>query len=127
MNDPVKIGARSAAERLKAEHGPHLPADVERALHSDETSVRPDRYFDPISLGGLIVSIASLAYTAYVDLKARTPNPSTDVIARTIRVKLDDISQVDIDQRDRIIAVTVEETVQALARRSDEPPSTTIM
>jgi hypothetical protein len=109
----VQIGARAAADRLAGEHGPHLPADVERALQSRDTPQQPDQYVDPISIAALIVSVATLAWTVYTDLKRQAPNPSADVIARTVRVRLDHPGMVDADQRDRIIEVTVAETVRA--------------
>ena len=113
MNDPVQIGARAAAARLADEHGPHLPANVERALHTRNRPQQPDQYLDPVSIAALIVSIATLAWTVYTDLKPQAPNPSADVIARTVRVRLDHPGAIDADQRDRIIEVTVAETVRA--------------
>lgn len=73
MDDPVSDSARAAADRLTltAEVGQQVVTDVEAALHDAERR-RPEQYLDPISLGGLIVSIATLAWTAYNDLKNRT-------------------------------------------------------
>jgi hypothetical protein len=88
MTDPVADGARAAAERLTSAYGAGLAADVEAALHTRSSQQRPERYFDPISLGALIVSIASLAWTVYTDLKKKTPSPAPDVVARTVRVEL---------------------------------------
>jgi len=88
MTDPVADGARAAAERLAPGYGPGLAADVEAALHTREAEQRPERLFDPISLGSLIVSIATLAWTIYTDLKKKTPSPAPDVVARTVRVEL---------------------------------------
>ena len=114
MNDPVQIGAQAAAARLADEHGAHLLAEVDRALYTRGRSQQPDQYVvDPVSIGALIVSIATLAWTVYTDLKTKAPNPSADVIARTVRVRLDPPAKVDADQRDRIIEVTVAETVRA--------------
>jgi len=113
MNDPAQTGARAAAGRLVAEYGRQLPADVERALHLRDAPQRPDQYFDPASLGGLIVSIATLAWTVYTDLKPQTPAPAIDVIARAVRVRLDHNSKLNPDQQEHIIDVTVEETVRA--------------
>jgi hypothetical protein len=113
MTEPAQAGARAAARRLAAELGPQLPADVERALQLRGASQQPDRYLDPVSLGSLIVSIATLAWTAYTDLKARTATPASEVVARTVRVQLEPPGELPPDQRDRIIAVTVEETIRA--------------
>jgi hypothetical protein len=77
MTDPVSTGARAAAERLTPDFGPGLAADVEAALHTRGSQQRPEQYFDPISLGALIVSIATLAWTIYTDLKKKTPQPGT--------------------------------------------------
>jgi hypothetical protein len=45
---------------------------VEDALRAPGREQRPEQYFDPITLGGLIVSIATLAWNAYTDLKKKT-------------------------------------------------------
>jgi hypothetical protein len=88
MTDPVSAGARAAAERLTPDYGPGLAADVEAALHTRGLEQRPERYFDPVSVGSLIVSIATLAWTIYTDLKKKTSSPAPDVVARTVRVEL---------------------------------------
>jgi hypothetical protein len=118
MTDPVEHSARAAAHRLAAEHGPGLPADVEAALHARGSTRRPEQYLDPISLGALVVSIASLAWTVYTDLRNKTPHPSADVVARTIRVQLPSAGELEPAQRDRIIDIVVSETVQAANRPS---------
>ena len=113
MNDPIGHSARAAAQRLTAHYGPGLPADVEAALHTQGATHRPERYVDPISLASLIVSVATLAWTVYNDLRTKTPQPAPDVVARTVRVRLSDTTGLDPAQRDRVIDVVVEETVQA--------------
>lgn len=112
MTDPIGNGARAAAQRLAAHYGLGLPADVEAALHARGTTQRPQRYVDPISVAGLIVSVAALAWTVYQDLRSKTPEPSPAVVARTIRVQLHDTGELDLAQRDRIIEIVVEEAVQ---------------
>ncbi len=112
MIDPVEHTARAAANRLAAEHGPGLATDVEVALHARGSTRHPQQYLDPISLGSLIVSLATLAWTIYTDLKNKTPNPSPAVVARTIRVRLSNDGDFDPAQRDRIIDIVVDETVQ---------------
>lgn len=87
---------------------------MEAALHIRGTDQRPERYADPISLASLIVSIATLAWTVYNDLRTKTPQPSREVVARTMRVRLNDAAGLDPAQRDRVIDVVVEETVQAI-------------
>jgi len=111
MTDPVERIARAAASRLTAKHGPSLPIDVEAALHARDSAREPGRYLDPVALGGLIVSIATLAWTIYTDLKQRTPNPSPEVLARTIRVRLRETDTPSSTDRDAIIEVVVTETL----------------
>jgi hypothetical protein len=86
MTDPVGDAARSAAVILARDLGPSLPAEVEAALAIRDTHERPDRYFDPVSLASLIVSIASLAWTIYNDRRKHTPDPLPDSIARQVRI-----------------------------------------
>ncbi|HEU0089725.1 MAG TPA: hypothetical protein VFQ77_19100 [Pseudonocardiaceae bacterium] len=112
MTDPIERSARAAAQRLTAQYGPGLPVDVGAALHTRGAVQRPERYVDPVSLASLIVSVAALAWTVYNDLRAQTAEPSPAVVARTIRVQLSDTSELDPAQRDCIIDIVVEETVQ---------------
>ena len=72
MTDPAADAARSAAAILAADLGPNLPAEVEAALAARGTQQRPDRYLDPVSLAGLIVAIATLAWTIYNDRRKQT-------------------------------------------------------
>ena len=112
MSDPVADGSRAAALRLQDELGPGVLTDVEAALHSSQPGrVRPDQYVDPISLGALIVSAATLAWNVYTDLKKKTPAPAADTIARTVRVELETGDVGTPEERDRIIEVVVSETV----------------
>jgi hypothetical protein len=100
MTDRVADAARSAAVILAPDLGSSLPAEVEAALAARHTQQRPDRYLDPVSLASLIVSIATLAWTIYNDLRNhrdhrdRTPDPPPDVIARQVRITL---REQDID------------------------------
>jgi hypothetical protein len=112
MTDPIEHNARAAAHRLAAEY-PGLPAKVEAALYARGLTQRPERYLDPISLGALIVSVASLAWTVYTDLRKKTPMPSPDVVFRTVRVQLRDADDLASAQRERIIGIVVDETIQA--------------
>jgi hypothetical protein len=41
-----------------------------------------------VALAGLVVAIATLAWTIYNDLRKKTPNPAPEVAARTLRVEL---------------------------------------
>lgn len=111
---PIEQSARAAAHRLATQYGPGLPAEVEAALHTRGADQRPERYVDPISLASLIVSIAALAWTVYTDLRTKTPQPSPDVVARTVRVRLSEVTRLDPAQQDRIIDIVVEETVRTV-------------
>jgi hypothetical protein len=64
------------------------------------------------------LSIANLAWTVYTDLKKKTPHPSPDVVAQTLRVELRDAGELDPAQQHRIIDIVVDETVQAANRVS---------
>ena len=91
MTDPAADAARSAAAILAPDLGPTLPAEVEAALAARDTSQRPDRYLDPVSLATLIVSIATLAWTIYNDQRTRHhADPPADAIARQVRITLRD-------------------------------------
>ena len=115
MADPIELGARAAAHRLTTPHTPTLTTDVEAALYTRETTTRPDQYLDPISLGALIVSVASLTWTVYNDLRKKTPTPHRDVISRHVRVQLDQTETpqppLSATDRDRYIDITIEETL----------------
>jgi hypothetical protein len=120
-SDPVSESARAAARRLAAELEPRIALDVEGALQRRELARRPEQYFDPISLAGLIVSVAALAWNVYTDLRKRTAQPSPEVLARTVRVQLRSPDATDPEQRDRIIEVVVGETIRVAAQPGDPP------
>jgi hypothetical protein len=96
MTDPAADAARDAAAILAADLGSGLPAQVEAALAARNDQQRSDRFLDPVSLAGLIVSIATLAWTIYNDQRTRhdqhghDPGPQPDVIARQVRITLRD-------------------------------------
>ena len=90
MTVPAADAARSAAAILAPDLGANLPAEVEAALAARGTHQRPDRYLDPVSLAGLIVAIATLAWTIYNDQRKHTPEPSPASIARQVRITLRD-------------------------------------
>lgn len=113
MTDPVAIAARAAARHLAADYGPGLAADVEAALHVQETAQRPGQYLDPVSLGSLIVAIASLAWTVYADLRKKTPEPSPDAVSRRVRVELREHSDTTPEKTERITEIIVTEIIQA--------------
>ncbi len=112
MDDRVAQAARTAANRLAGELGEQLPGDVEAALHAGEEAPPPDRYVDPISLAGLVISVASLAWTIYRDLKANADAPPRDAIERRVRVNVRETdTTASPQQQDRIIEVVVTEVM----------------
>jgi hypothetical protein len=118
MNDAIERGSRAAAQRLTTPARASLPADVEVALATHNSARGPDQYTDPAALGGLIVSIATLAWTVYNDIRSRSAaSPTTDAVSRHVRRQLDqadtDAPQLDPAERDRVIDITVEETLNA--------------
>jgi hypothetical protein len=105
-DDAVARSARAAARQLAHEQGPWLLDEVEVALHGGQ---HPQQYADPVALGSLIVSIASLAWTIYQDLRTRTSAPSPHVISRRIRLELPDNRAAPAAQRDQVISIVVNE------------------
>ena len=79
--------ARHAAARLAATLGPDLPAQVERELNADSLDP-PTRVVDPVSLAALLVSVASLAWTIWHDLKkdhaARSQSEQAEALAAAL-------------------------------------------
>ena len=110
MTDPAADAARTAAAILAPDLGPHLPAEVEAALAARDTSQRPDRYLDPVSLATLIVSIATLAWTIYTDQRNRHhADPPADSIARQVRITLRDQDTALPPGTDRITEIVATE------------------
>ncbi len=107
MDDAVSGIARAAAARLSTDLGGEVVVGVEEALQAQEGGASPKRYFDPISLGSLIVSVASLAWTVLRDLRRERAKPSPDVVARRVRVQLS--ADIAATQRDLIVDVVVDE------------------
>jgi len=115
MNDPIGTAARAAAQQLQVEAGPGLLTEVEAVLAIRESPSAPPQYVDPVALASLIVGIGSLAWTVYTDLKKRTAKPSTEVVARTVRVARRDEGQADAP--DHIVEVVVTEVIRAADQR----------
>jgi hypothetical protein len=111
MPDPVADASRAAAQRLADEFGPGLAVDVEEALQGRGEARPPGRYHDLVSLGGLIVSVATLAWTVFNDLRDKAAEPQPEAVARWVRVELETAKSVTLAQRDRIIQVVVSETI----------------
>lgn len=84
MNDAADL-ARAAAARLEGKLGRDVTPEVEAALLARGGESARDQYaIDPISLGSLIVSVASLAWTIYQDRKVKR----ADALERQVRVEL---------------------------------------
>ena len=113
MCDPVEEGARAVAQRLAPQYGPGLASDVEAALHARYFPAPPDQYVDPVSLGVLIVAIATLAWTVYNDLKDRRRPLSSEVITRTVQTQLRQTRDLDTAHHEQVITITIEETLNA--------------
>lgn len=113
MTDQIAVAARAAASRLATEFGLELPADVELILDSRRHTRRPDHYFDPVSVASLIVSVATLAWTIYIDLRKDTPDPCTHDVIQKVRVELQGRNEPGTVKRDEVIEVVVTETVKA--------------
>jgi len=117
VTDPVEAVARAAAERMAPEYGPRLKTDVEAALYARESQRGPEQYIDPVALGSLIVSIATLAWTIYSDLRKKTPDPAPEVAARTLRVEL---RRHTDGTPDKITEVVVAEIVSGTGNAPEE-------
>jgi hypothetical protein len=114
MTDTPEDVARRAAARLAREIDPALPAVVEGQLRGGGGAEPPVRFFEPattIALGGLLVSLASLAWTIYRDLKKDAAAPAPEVLARRLRLDADLPEAVTSERRERLIAVVVEEVI----------------
>jgi hypothetical protein len=111
MSDPVEDGARAAAQRLASQYGAGLAADVEAALDARFSPEPPDQYLDPVGLGGLIVAIATLAWTVYSDLRARRRPVSTEGITRTVQAQLRQTRDLDTARHEEVITITIQETL----------------
>ena len=118
MTDPAAEAARSAAVILAPDLGANLPAEVEIALAARGAQQRLGRYLDPVSLAGLIVAIATLAWTIYNDQRDRKPAPPpASTIARQVRITL---REQDIDLPPGGERIT--EVVATEITRQDDPP-----
>jgi hypothetical protein len=111
MTGSVETISRAAATRLAARGEPQAEVEVEAALAAGPNGSR-DQYVDPISLGALIVSIATLAWQVYADLKARNGKPSKEVIARRLRIQLQDSEHTSTLDDQKVIDIVVDETIK---------------
>src|ERR1044071_2698265 len=111
MPDPVAVAARAAAQRLEPDSSARLAVEVEAALAARGSEDRPQQFIDPVSIGSLIVALASLAWTIYRDQRKQTNSPGPEAVARTVRIKLREEGQEL--PGGRVIEVVVDETLRA--------------
>jgi hypothetical protein len=121
MTDPVAKIARGVATRLTGELDANLRSDVESALRTRQRAEPPDTYFDPVALGALIVSVAQLAWSIYIQQKQQTPAPSAASVTQTVRIELSLPERLPQKVRDRIVEEVVRETLATAAE--DEAPT----
>ncbi len=108
----AKAAVASARELAGPLGRPLLQLDVEAALHSRGATEQPGQFTDPVALGSLIVSIASLAWQVYCDRKREGGKPTRDTLTRTVRIRRresSDLSGAEI----KIIEVVAEEIIKA--------------
>lgn len=113
MSDPVEVTARATAAQLAAEYGPGVVAEVDAALYARRRAERPQQFVDPVSLGSLIVAVATLAWTIYADLRKRTPEPPQEEVERQVIVELQEQGAADRKDAERITAIAVTEAIRA--------------
>jgi hypothetical protein len=87
MIDPVAVASRAVAARLAPEYDYDLVAATQNALIKRQPGQRPQQYIDPVSVGSLIVAVATLAWTVYTDQRKKNPDASDNALESTIRVE----------------------------------------
>jgi hypothetical protein len=114
MTDHAADAARSAAATLAPDLGQNLPVEVEAALAARAGDQRPDRYLDVVSLGSLIVSAATLAWTIYVNQRDRAhgQEPEAESVARQVRITLRDQDTALPPGTERITEVVASEIIR---------------
>ena len=106
--------ARSAAQRLSGELDRNLPAMVEARLQGGKPPERFEPLATAIALAALVVSASQLAWNVYRDVKKdKKAAPATDLMARRLRLELKIDDTISAEQRDKVIAVVVDEIVKA--------------
>jgi hypothetical protein len=110
--DPVVAeAAQAAAKQLVPQYGARVEAEVEAALYGPGEAQPPSQYIDPVSLGILIVAVATLAYQIYSDRKKEGKNPTKDALATGVRVERR--REVDLTATElKIIEIVSAEIVQ---------------
>lgn len=112
---------RSAAQRLTSLDA-SLPAQVEAQIQLKEAGkTTPPSQYEPVSiaLAALLVSVASLAWTIYSDLRKSNRTPASDFVERRIRIESEKLIPAGVtdQQRDLLIKTVVEETVRHVEQK----------
>jgi len=112
---------RSAAQRLTSLDA-SLPARVEAEIQLKEAGqTAPPSQYEPVSiaLAGLLVSVATLAWTIYADLRKSHKSPASDFVERRVRIETERLipAAVTDQQRDLLIKTVVEETVRHVEQK----------
>ena len=117
--DAVADIARTAGVRLSATLGEELAAEVEAELgRAGSEDDMPQAYADPVSIAGLIVAIASLAWSIYVELRRPRAELAGAVRQRWARDHgIDSVDSIDATAA-AVIDVVAEETVKRGDRSS---------
>jgi hypothetical protein len=112
MIDVVAAVSRAAAAQLAREYGSKVALDVEAALSVRNARSRPETYIDFVSIGSLIVSAATLAWTIYSDQRKENPEREADALRRAVRDSLGAAANGDFTLQERITTIVVAEIVQ---------------
>lgn len=114
MNNQVTQIARATAEQLAIDWDqPVIVDDVEAELHDRGNGRRPVDYLDPVALGGLIVSIANLAWLIYTDRRKAKKSTSPSELTAAVVAELPESDTVTAQDRERVITIIVTETIRA--------------
>lgn len=95
MIDLIAASSRATAGKLAEVYGPEMALEVETVLAERRDGARPDQYLDPVSLGGLIVSIATLAWTVYSDCRKERQQVDAGTLSRAVHERLGGTTQSD--------------------------------
>jgi hypothetical protein len=112
MTDVVAVVSRAAAAQLAREYGPKVALEVEEALAVRRTRPCSDTFIDLVSVGSLIVSAATLAWTIYCDRRKETPEHKADALSRAVRDGLGVPIDGDFTLQERITITVVTEIVR---------------
>ena len=104
--------ARQAAQHLAAKYGADLPMEVEKIIHGGE---KPGQYVsigDVAGVAGVIVAVATLAWTIWHDTRSTSKTLDAETLRREVRLKLPDPKGVDATTREEIIVTITDEVVK---------------